>query len=197
MNYEGFWSVKGFISHTFFNGYHPFFPWFTFILFGLLLSRYNFSDKRKIISLTSISIITALVLECISALLINYFGNSEIAVFLFSTKPMNPTFLYVFTATAWAIFFIGLCILLERKFKASRWYQLIVKTGQMALTHYVIHVIGVLGVMVLIDNLAYHDEIFVLFISLFAFLLMLLFSNVWSLKFNKGPIELFMRRITQ
>jgi len=195
--YEGFWTIDGFISNTFFNGYHPFFPWFAFILFGLALSRVDFSQKEKVLSLTSGALIFAVLMEVLSAGLIALMGGSETAVYLFDTKPMNPTFLYIVTATAWAIGFIGGSVLLERKFKESRWFQFTVKGGQMALTHYVVHAVVVLGVMAVIDNLAYRDEVFVFFMTLSVFLSMLFFSNGWSLKFKKGPLESVMRRVTQ
>jgi len=196
-SYEGFWTVEGFISNTFFNGYHPFFPWFAFILFGLALSRMDFTQKQKVLFLTSRALIIAVLLEALSAGLIALMGGSETAFYLFDTKPMNPTFLYIVTATAWAMFFIGGSVLLEGKVKTSRWFQFIVKGGQMALTHYVIHAVVVLGVMTVIDNLAYRDEVFVFFMTLFVFLSMLVFSNGWGLKFRKGPLELVMRRMTQ
>ncbi len=52
LNYEAGWNwitlecgdfrtVKGFIRNLFYNGWHPVFPWITFLLFGMALAKTN------------------------------------------------------------------------------------------------------------------------------------------------------------
>ncbi len=195
-HYSGFFTVHGFLRNTFFNGYHPFFPWFAFLLFGLALSRLNFRDQKKMKQVTLVALIIAIVIELISLGLIKYFGDTEMAIYIFDTKPMNPTALYIFASTAWAIFFIGLCVCIDQRETHSKGYLLIANGGKMALTHYLIHVL-VIVLMQMIDQLAYHDEIFVIGISLVTFVCMLLFSQIWHRKFDRGPIELLMRKVTK
>ena len=43
--YKDFFTLEGFSRHLFFNGYHPVFPWFAFILLGLYLSRKDFTES--------------------------------------------------------------------------------------------------------------------------------------------------------
>ncbi len=195
-SYEGLFTLSGFIRNTFLNGYHPFFPWFAFILFGLALSRLDFNDEIKIKKLTLGALAIAIIIEMISIGLQNNFGNSEFAIYLFDTKPMNPTALYIVAATAWAISFIGMCVILSHRKSQYKTFKVVVNGGQMALTHYLLHVL-VLIVMIFIDQLAYHDEVFVIAISFIVFLFMLLSSHIWLSKFERGPIEFLMRKVTK
>ena len=34
LEYQGFWTINGFIRNLFFNGFHPVIPWTSFMLFG-------------------------------------------------------------------------------------------------------------------------------------------------------------------
>lgn len=195
-SYDGLFTLSGFIRNTFFNGYHPFFPWFAFILFGLALSRLDFKDEKKVKGLTVGALGMAIFIEMISIGLQNIFGHTEIAIYLFDTKPMNPTALYIISSTAWAISFIGMCVLLSHRKSKGKTFEVVVNGGQMALTHYLIHVL-VLIVMIFVDQLAYHDEVFVITISFIVFLFMLLSSHIWLSKFKRGPIEYLMRKVTK
>ncbi|MGQ4669613.1 heparan-alpha-glucosaminide N-acetyltransferase domain-containing protein [Bacillus toyonensis] len=46
INYVDFWTVNGFLRNLFFNGYHPFFPWFSFFLIGMIIGRLDLHNKR-------------------------------------------------------------------------------------------------------------------------------------------------------
>lgn len=193
--YKNFFTLEGFSRHLLFNGYHPVFPWFAFILLGLYLSRKEFTQstyKAWIIIGGSV----ALGLELISYLLIRTMPSSETMVYLLDTKPMNPSILYMFAASVWAIFFIGISLFISSKYENSKLIKAISATGKMALSHYVIHSIFILGIFETIDQLTYRDEIFVLILSFVVFIVMILFSNLWLKYFKRGPLELVMRRLS-
>ena len=123
-------------------------------------------------------------------------SSSEIMAYLLDTKPMNPSVLYMFAASAWAVFFIGICLYISSKYENSRLIHAISATGKMALSHYVIHSIFILGIFETIDHIAYRDEKFVLILSFVAFIGMVVFSNLWLKYFKRGPLELVMRRLS-
>lgn len=194
--YTDFYTITGFLRHAFYNGYHPFFPWFTFLLVGLLISRLPLS-RHTAKNMLILGTAGAITVEAISILLIAAENSSEIARYFFATKPMNPSLFYVFASSLWALAFIGLCLLVSQRFAQATFVKDLAATGQMALTHYVFHAVGVLSVFYMLNQLVYRDEIFVVVLSIIVFTIMILFSKVWSHKFGRGPLERLMRRLTQ
>jgi uncharacterized protein len=191
--YLDFYSINGFIRNLFFNGYHPVFPWFSFILVGLALGRMGFKKIKKI---TVFSFLFAVTLEIISYGIIWIYKGSELIIYLFDTKPMNPTAFYILAGSGWAVAIIGISIIISNYFIHSKIYRVIVLTGQMALTHYVLHSVFVLGFFFLIDGLRKRNEIFVIILSTMVFVFMLVFSYFWSKVCKRGPLELLMRKIS-
>ncbi len=163
---------------------------------GLVLSRTNFTEKTyKYWILIGGGL--ALTVELISYFLIDIISSSEVMIYLFDTKPMNPSLLYMVAATAWAVFFIGMCLLIASKYEKSRVFRALSATGKMALSHYVFHAIFVLGIFASLDQLAYRDEAFVVTLSFVVFIGMIIFSNLWLKYFKRGPLELLMRKLSQ
>ncbi|MDM8535017.1 DUF418 domain-containing protein [Clostridiaceae bacterium HSG29] len=196
MNYYNIFTLKGFLLNSFFNGYHPVFPWIVFMLFGLSLAKLDFRNNKTINKMIIHGLVIALSVELISFIIIKSSNYSELIIYLFDTKPMNPTVLYIIAASAWASVFIGICLKLSDKFNNSKLMDMLASTGQMALTHYVAHSVIVLGVFFAIDKLKYRSELFVLVLSIVVFAFMVIFSNIWSKKYKRGPLELLMRKIT-
>lgn len=194
--YIDFYTMEGFIRNLLFNGYHPVFPWFSFILIGLLIGRVDFNNNRIVKDMVIISISLAVIIEIISYMIIRMGQYSEEIIYVFDTKPMNPTIFYILAASGWALGFIGICILLSKQLSKLKIYKAIVATGQMALTHYIIHSVVVLGLFFIIDEIKYRDEVFVIFISTIVFVFMNMFSCFWLKRFKRGPFELLMRKIT-
>ncbi len=117
--------------------------------------------------------------------------------------PVNIPFLMI--TTGWALMVISFCMYLGDKFPASKFIELLVKTGQMTLSHYVIHMtIGVL-ILAQLTQKSYTrfpqtdmpaEPIFILTYSVLFFALSVLFSYLWKKKFKNGPLEMLMRKIS-
>ncbi|WXR62613.1 DUF418 domain-containing protein [Peptostreptococcaceae bacterium AGR-M142] len=194
--YKDFNTLKGFTRNLFFNGYHPIFPWFSFFLIGILFGRINFYDEILIKNIASKTLIIGILTEFISYSIINLNNYSQLIVYLFDTKPLNPTVFYIVSGASWAISFICFCVLISKYLKKSKIFKALVATGQMALTHYFIHCVIVLGLFFVIDKLSYRDEGFVILLSLIVFVLMTVFSHNWLKFFKRGPLELVMRKLS-
>ena len=91
------------------------------------------------------------------------------------------------------------------KFSANKFICLLVKTGQMTLSHYVIHL--TIGMIILskITNKKYTgllsndiptEPVYIFIYALTFFIVSVLFSHFWSKKFRNGPIETLMRKIS-
>ncbi|WP_408629712.1 DUF418 domain-containing protein [Alkaliphilus flagellatus] len=100
---------------------------------------------------------------------------------------MPPSLFYIFAASGWAICWITLCLLLVDRFQKSRWVQVMIKTGQMALTHYIFHSAFVLSLMFALGQITQQSSVFVLLLSLVVYGVMMYFSVLWRFKFQRGP----------
>ena len=195
MNYMDFFTLRGFFRNLLFNGYHPLFPWISFMLFGIFLGRRDFNDLNQVKRLFVLSLTAALCIEGLSLLLIRVAGGTETAIYFLDTKPMNPTVFYVASSASWGTAFICLCRLLQEYWGNHAVYKGVVQTGQLALTHYILHSVVVLGVFYILDGLAYRNEWFVILLSTGVFVVMVLFSVLWLKRFRRGPFELLMRKL--
>ncbi|MNI27515.1 hypothetical protein D3C73_812530 [compost metagenome] len=196
--YLDFWTLEGFMRNLWFNGFHPTLPWFSFFLVGMLFGRINLADKLIRKKWLSASLTTFIGFEMMSFLLVKldvfHLGN-EIAVYLFQTKPMPPNLFYMVSATSTAIAFILLSVYITETTFARRAVSALVQTGQMALTHYVLHVIVGLGLLEALGILENGSLPFAVLYAIAYFAMAILFSYLWSLKFKRGPLETIMRKL--
>jgi hypothetical protein len=58
-----FWSLKGALRNLFFNGWHPFLPWFAFLLIGMLLMRLNIQRRGVQVALILVGAVVFVVAE--------------------------------------------------------------------------------------------------------------------------------------
>lgn len=196
MAYTDFWTLSGFFRNLFFNGFHPIFPWFTFMLLGFVIGQLDLTNHSLRKQLLAYGFTTAIITELVSIGLIAFAGGTELSIYLFGTKPMPPSLFYIFAASGWAICWITLCLSLIDRFQKSRWVQVMVKTGQMALTHYIFHSAFVLSIMFFLGLITQQSSIFVLLLSLIVYGVMMCFSVLWRSKFQRGPFETLMRLIS-
>lgn len=202
--YSDFWSFSGFFRNLFFNGFHPVVPWCAFMLLGLWFGKQDLSNEKflKRSLIISSSIFTAMLV--ISKGLIYFIsgGNSELAIELaqvLGTSPMPPLPIYMISASAFAIFIISLCVLVSQKFKNNKLIVALNKTGQLALTFYVAHVIIGMGVIEAIspEKMGQYSIEFSMIYAFSFSLLCIVFANIWTKYKSIGPLEWMMRKISK
>jgi hypothetical protein len=66
---------------------------------------------------------------------------------IIGTSPMPPLPIYMLSGSSFAIFTISGCILLSNKYEGNKIIDAFVKTGQLALTFYVAHIIIGMGII--------------------------------------------------
>lgn len=196
--YMDFWTGFGFIRNLVFNGFHPIFPWACFFLIGMWIGRKRWLSRDKQPRLLLYSLSGTVFFEAISYWLINWTSpvlDRESAAYLFTTKPMPPTTLYVLSATCSAVAIISISIFIVDKFEKSLLTKAIIHTGQLSLSHYIGHIIIGLGFLETINYLENGKLSFAIAYGCAYFIIAIIFSHVWRKWVKRGPIELILRKI--
>jgi uncharacterized protein len=209
--YADFWTPIGFLRNTFYNGWNSIFPWFAYFSIGMYIGRLNWQNKtiqRKMffIGLGSLSIFKGL------RFFIQYDFNNVVRN-AFYTKywgqimedyfPVSVTFFFI--TIGWAFMVISLCMYLGDKFKERKMTKILAITGQMTLSHYVIHLTVGVYLFAQLFNMNYTGLVptgkiiepkYILIYAFLYFIASVIFSFLWSKKFRNGPLETLMRRIS-
>jgi uncharacterized protein len=203
LEYQDFWTFKGFMRNLFLNGFHPVIPWTAFMLFGYWFGKQDLYNDKFVKKTFWMSTIIFISIQAVSYLSISILseGNQEAALELteiLGTKPMPPLPIYMFSGIAIAFALISACILIAKKFENSFIVDALNKTGQLALTFYVAHVIVGMGIIEVINPSKignYSIEFSVIYAIVFS-LLCILFAVIWRKYKKSGPLEWLMRKIT-
>ena len=200
--YSGFWSIQGFFRNLFFNGFHPVVPWVAFMLIGLWFGKQNLTNNAFIKKAIWLSLGSFALIEILSYVTLNYVGFVQTAStdfkYMFSTSPMPPLPLYMISGSSFAIFVIASCIYISKKFEHHIIISALKKTGQLALTFYIAHVIIGMGIIELINPQKmgnYTVEFSVVYAIVFSGLC-IVFTMIWTTYYKVGPLEWIMRSLT-
>lgn len=200
--YPDFWTLPGFIRNLFFNGFHPVIPWTAFMLFGFWFGKQDLHSDRFIKKALWVSAMVFVIIQLLSRLSISVLsaGNAQTASELseiVGTSPMPPMPIYMFNGMAISIVIISASILLGKRYPANKILLALNKTGQLALTFYVAHVIVGMGVLASINpkKMGHYSIEFSVGYALVFSLLCVLFAAYWLTSRKVGPVEWLMKKI--
>lgn len=199
--YADMWTFNGMIRHLFFNGFHPVFPWVSFVFWGMWLGRQPLQNSSTRLKIGAISLGIGILVQGCSSLATYFASNSlqgeelEAAVALLGTAPMPPMPWYLLAAGGFATAFICLCIEFTQRFPKMWGLKGMVLTGQLALTHYVAHVLVGMGCLEALGFLENGNARIAVIASLVFFASAYLFSVVWRRFFSRGPLEWVLRKL--
>lgn len=204
-NYVDFWSVKGFLRNSIYNGWNSIFPWFTYFALGMWLGKLDWNSnkiKQRIFILGATLFSSIEILRYFSK---NDFFNPFWKNFILA-EYFPPYLPFVLVTIGFALMVIVLCMYLGTSFANSKLIKALQKTGQMTLTLYVTHLtIGVLIFQILTKKQFTYglipqgepvESIYILSYAIFLFTISVIFSIIWSKKFKNGPLEIVMRKIS-
>ncbi len=195
--YDGFWTPSGFVRNLFFNGWHPVVPWFSFVLYGIWLSRLdlqNRSIQRKLlaggcISFVSVTLLSGWLMQSMSRI-------DEGAAILFATDPVPPMPLYLIAGGSAASLAIGACLLIEPRVQSTRAHTMMIAAGRQTLTLYIAHILVGMGLLESLGMIGGQTAATAVTVSVIFCVAATLFAWGWSRKFERGPLEWLMRRLT-
>jgi uncharacterized protein len=203
-SYADFWTPLGFLRNTLYNGWNSVFPWVAYFLLGMYLGKLNWQDKTLIRKVFLIGLGAFIGFEGIRFYVVKAQFSPPIMQYIMSEY--FPPFLPFMVLTAsFAFMVIAICMLIGNRFSNNKIINALVKTGQMTLSHYVIHL--TLGMLILqqlthknytgfAQNEAPTPPIYILSYAISWFILSVLFSVIWRKYVKNGPLESLMRKIS-
>ncbi|MCX6139898.1 MAG: DUF418 domain-containing protein [Candidatus Kapabacteria bacterium] len=192
-SYQDFWTPVGFVRNLFFNGFHPVVPWLAFMVLGLWFGRQDLTDTRFLKKTFVYSLVLFLAMHVVS-----YASADGVYGRLFGLKPMPPLPVYMIVGCSFALIVITGCIIVSRKHEKHIAIRSLKKTGQLALTFYLAHVIIGMGVLEELNPSrmgTYPIEFALSYAVIFA-ISCIVFAVVWTKYRTRGPLEWIMRRFT-
>jgi uncharacterized protein len=202
IEYQGVWTPSGMLRHLFFNGFHPVFPWTSFLLIGMWLGRRDLSDRgfrKKLLGYSLAVVVASKGFSTLFIYLFPDFGAVETPIYigyLAGSDPMPPGPLYLLSAGGTALIVITLSIMLTERFETALWVKPFVTTGQISLTLYVAHVIVGMGILEELGLLYNQSPAFAIKAACIFYAAAMEFALIWKRFFKLGPLEWVMRRLT-
>ncbi|WP_160139720.1 DUF418 domain-containing protein [Chryseobacterium sp. c4a] len=204
LEYPEFWTLSGFIRNTFYNGWNPIFPWFSYFAIGLYLGRLDWNQKQIQQKIFSTGLMIYLLIEGIryGSTFLNL--STEAREFI-NADYIPPTLPFVLNTIGFGMMLITGFMFISQYISEKPWAMDLARTGQMTLTHYVSHLSIGLIVFALFRGTNYSEVIsgkntveplYILLYSLGFFILSMYFSKLWGKKHKQGPLEILMRKIT-
>ena len=194
------WTVEGMVFRLHLNGFHLVFFWIAFLLTGMWLGRQDVHSPkvRKVVFFGGI--VFALV-SC-TPLLLRYVpllpsrpSLADISGSGIDFTSVMLTLLHIFGICGIAFAIIGGSLMLTKKYPDAKWMKPFIATGQLALTLYVAHLIiggGLLKALGVLDKtlpLAIGSAVIFCICAV-------VFSHFWRKRYDRGPLEWGIRRIT-
>ncbi|MFW8637094.1 DUF418 domain-containing protein [Cribrihabitans pelagius] len=186
--YRDFWTLEGFLRNTFFNGWHPVFPWVAFLFTGMWIGRLRLSAPRVQAGLAAGGLLVA----ALGMLPAQTVQDPELAE-LAGTAPVPPGPFYILSASGSAAAAIGLLLLVTPRLPGvlAGW---LAAPGRQALTLYAAHILlgmGALEAAGLLDGSLKNGEVLGLGAGFCA--LSMLYAKAWLKAARHGPLELLLR----
>lgn len=200
-------TVREVLIDFFFQGYHPVTPWIGFMIAGMLLGRLDMRDPAIRRKMLVGGVVLALAAEGIAYLAldmglfklmedVSQTIDLEEASLVLGTAPYPPMPLFLAVGIGWGMAIVSLCLSFGDRFADRRWIVPLVHTGQLALTIYILH--GTVGVWA-VGWAGYkpHQTLeWIIGYSALFYVAMIIASTLWRRRFDRGPVEAIMRRLT-
>jgi uncharacterized protein len=208
-----FWDTNDGLSprdvaiDIFFQGFHPFAPWFAFMLFGFVVGRLDLGNRALRRRLLVGGLLLVLVAEAMAQVLLEYGGIKlafglaprdavEAAAESFGTEAYPPMPLFVMAGTGWAMIVAMLSLGIGERWGGRAWLTPLVHTGQLALSVYIFH--GTVGAWApgWVGYPPPQRLAWVLVYCVLFYAATILLATLWRRIFARGPIEAVMRWLT-
>jgi uncharacterized protein len=202
--YADFWTPVGFLRNTFYNGWNSIFPWFAYFATGMWLGRLNWQLKVTKRNILLVGLLMFVVVKALRLMVSQGYFDGLSANYIMA-EYFPPYLPFVMITIGFALIVLPLCMYIGEKFSGNKLVLALQSTGQMTLSHYVIHTTLGMVILALLTNKEYTglltkeqpvSPLYILVYSVVFYLLSILFSVLWKRKFRNGPLETLMRKVS-
>ncbi|MBQ4827397.1 DUF418 domain-containing protein [Leisingera sp. HS039] len=193
LTYAEFWTLEGFLRHSFFNGWHPVFPWAAFLFLGMWIGRLDLASRR-VQARMIVWGVAAAVLGALPGMLLQ---DPELAE-LFGTSAIPPGPFYIIAASGTAVAVTGLMLAIGPALDKAGLGEWLAAPGRQALSLYAAHILlgmGTLEAMGQLDGSLGTSRIFGYSLGFCALSMVLVW--IWNIFARNGPLEALMRWSTR
>jgi uncharacterized membrane protein YeiB len=200
LTYRQLWTPTGLVRNLFYDGFRSVFPWTGFLLFGMWLGRLDLRDQYVNRRVLIAALGSALGIEAISRICVSFFlahsqgMDAETVKALFGTESMPALPLFLLASGGEATAVIAVCVRLSGE-RPSRAVQPLAATGQMALTWYFAHIVLGLGSIEALGLVSSQSLPVAAGCGVGFFVVAVLVSWLWKMRFRHGPLEWVLRRV--
>ena len=187
------WTIEGMVFRLYLNGFHSIFSWTVLLLIGMWLGRQDVHYPRVRRDMFFGGIVVALVVGCTLWLLLRYLDLSESGIRSFWRLLIS---LYFFVMCGGVIAIIGGGLMLTQRYPDAKWTGPFVATGQLALTLYVAHLVIGRGMLEVLGILGNKTLPFAIGSAIIFCICAVMFAHFWRKRYERGPLEWGIRRIT-
>ena len=195
-SYSGFWTPVGFVRNLFFNGWHPVFPWLSFLLYGIILSRLTLheeSTQNRLIFWGALIFVLTGIFSYMLIVSLEH-GYKELSALL-GTAPIPPMPLYMLTGISIATAVVGICLRTSASLGNKGILAYVTPAGRQTLTLYIAHILIGMGTLEALNLLGGQTLPTAVLAALLFCTLATIYAFGWAKVFKRGPIEAIMRRV--
>ena len=197
------WTVEGMVSRLYHSRLHWIFSWTAFLLIGMWLGRQGVRQPRVRRNMFLGGTALALAAECAVWVLIysalwlprSFYveGTSEWVLenILIVTESVD-----FFATCGIAMAIIGASLMLTEKYPDAKWTKPFIVTGRLALTLYVAFLAIGIGLSKALEALDSKTLPFEIGSAVVFCICAVIFTHFWRKRFEHGPLEWGIRRIT-
>ena len=197
------WTVEGVVFRLYLNGFHSTLSWTVFLLIGMWLGRQEVHYPRVRRDMLLGGIVVALGSACASWMVafdVPQLPDSFYPTSIFGWDIENIWILVMslgtFAGCGIATAVIGGCLMLTGKYPDAKWTKPFIATGQLALTLYAAHLVIGRGMLEILGILGNKTLPFAIGSAIIFCICAVMFAHFWRKRYERGPLEWGIRRIT-
>jgi uncharacterized protein len=153
LQYVDFWTVKGLLRSTFYNGWNPVFPWIAYFLTGMWLGRLDWNGKNVV---SRVALAGALLFAGVQALQLAaqadmFSGDMRAYVLADYLPPFLP---FLLGTIGFSLMLISGCVRLGQIFPDNGLLRMMAQTGRLTLTLHSTPYVGLTCAFFIIGSIA-------------------------------------------